>query len=620
MMKTIMTTSKTPFALMLAVVLILQSSCKKDLLERTPTGELASENFWKTDADATIALMSAYAATRAVFDRDYYFDGHGDYTRTRGTSATSGSILRGDAYQGASYAPSGYGSSFDKYFGYLYGAVNRTNYVIENITNKMLPGATGTRLATLEAIIAEARLLRGMTYFRLISMWGDVPYIGRIIYANSEVTAIERTPIKAVKDSIMADFDYAVAKLPAKASDLGRAAKPAALAFRGKLNLFWGSWKKNGWPELEGFTQDPAEAQAAFTAAAADFKSVVNDFGLTLYKNGDPGQIDALGKAAILPNYFELFTPKANGNPEMIMAFTHSGTPTNPSQGEELMRDFSGRTVEGSQVWVLPYYELADRYQLITTGDFAPKMIPLNPTTNAAARTTLNSSVNPNTYANRDYRMKSTIMWDYEMCIGLAALKSTGFSPFIYRTWAANVNIGGVNYISYNTDGALHGYVFRKFVRNYEGLGRSEGDYAYPVMRLADVFLMYAEASNEVSGPLPDAVALVNRVRARGALPALAPAKYASKSAFFDAIEQERIVELVAEGHRGFDLRRWRAIEKVWGPPGGLGVWKKDTWGADIVRYYLNTPDITYKQAYIFRIPPAERDRNPKLTQNIPWR
>ena len=74
----------------------------------------------------------------------------------------------------------------------------------------MLPGATDTRLATLESIIAEARLLRGMTYFRLISMWGDVPYIGRIIYDNSEVKDIKRMPITQVKDSILADFNYAV--------------------------------------------------------------------------------------------------------------------------------------------------------------------------------------------------------------------------------------------------------------------------------------------------------------------------------------------------------------------------------------------------------------------------
>lgn len=619
-MKSITSTIKIAAVFLLSGMLLLQTSCKKELLDQIPTGELAAENFWKTDADATIALMSAYAAARAVFDRDYYFDGHSEFTRVRGTSGTSGSILRGDAYQGANYDPSGYGSSFDKYFRYLYGSVARSNYVIENITLRMLPTATGARLATLESIIAEAKLLRGMTYFRLISMWGDVPYISKINYDNSEVTDLKRLPIQQVKDSIMEDFNYAVAKLPSIGSAVGRAGKPAALSFRGKLNLYWASWKKNGWPELEGFQANTSEANAAFTAAAADFKSVISGYGLTLYKNGDPGQIDALSKADILPNYFELFTPKANGASEMIMVFTHSGTPTNPSQGEELMRDFSGRTIEGSQCWSSPRYEIADRYQLTTTGDFAPKLVQLNPTSVLTARTTLNSAVNPNSYANRDYRMKSTIMWDYELAIGLTALKSTGYSPFIYQTWAANVTIGGVKYISYNTDGSNSGYVFRKFVRNYEGLGRSEGDYAYPVMRLADVYLMYAEALNEVSGPQADAIGFVNTVRKRGNLPALAPAKTASKQLFFDAIEQERIIELVAEGHRGFDLRRWRAIERVWGGPGGPGVWRQDTYGANQSRYFLNTVDLTYKQNYIFRIPPSERDRNPNLTQNIPWR
>jgi starch-binding outer membrane protein, SusD/RagB family len=624
-MKKVKLNSKIFLITLAAGLVVFETSCKKKLLDQTPTTELAAENFWQTEADATIALMGAYAATRGVFDRDYLLDGQGEYTRVRsGTnSTTSGVFLRGDAYNGANYDPSGYGGSFDKYYRYLYGAVDRANYVIENINNRMLPTATGTSLANLETIIGEARLLRGMAYFRLISMWGDVPYIGKVINDNSEVTNIARTPIAQVKDSIMADFTYAFNKLPAKSSALGRAAKPAALAFRGKLQLFWASWKKNGWPELEGFKQDAAEATAAYTAAAADFKHVIDDYGLTLYKNGDPGQIDALGKADILPNYFELFIPKSNGNPENIMVFTHMGTPANPSQGEELMRDFSGRTIEGSQCWVAPRYELADRYQLITTGDFAPKLIQMNPTipaTNNVARTTPNSAVNPASYANRDYRMKSTIVWDYEMQLGLTSLKSTGFAPFIYASWGIPVTINGVSYLTYNTDGTNSGYVFRKFVRNYEGLGRSEGDYAWPVMRLADVYLMYAEATNEVSGPQADAIGFVNIVRHRGNLPPLKADKTSSKQSFFDAIEQERIVELVAEGQRGFDLRRWRALERVWGPPGSAGVYREDTWGAKPSIYYQNASDRTYQQNYIFRIPPGERDRNPNLTQNIPWR
>lgn len=600
-----------------AASMLFLASCRKNLLNQEPTTELPSSAFWKSEADATTALMGAYSAVRPCFDRDYYFDGQGEYVRTRGTSATNGNLTKGDAYQGANYNPTGYGASFDKMYRYLYGAVNRCNYVIDN-TNVLIENSSPSSVAALERVVGEARLLRGMVYFRLISMWGDVPYIGHTIFSNAEVADISRTPIGQVKDSILADFTYAAEKLPDHATELGRASKPAALAFRGKLMLYWASWKKNGWPELEGFTADPNEATQAYTAAANDFRDVINNYGLDLYKGGEPGEIDDLGMANKLPNYYELFTPKANGNSEMIMVFTHGGTGT--GQGEELMRDFAGRSHEGSQCWESPRYEIADRYQSTITGDFVTPMLPMNPSTNSSARTTPNSAVNPNSYADRDYRMKASIEWDYEMSIGMSSLQSIGFVPFIYKTWAQKVNINGTVYTSYNTDGSNSGYVFRKFVRNYAGQGRSDGDFAWPVMRLADVFLMYAEASNEVSGPQADAIALVNRIRHRGNLPPLASDKTSSKDAFFNAIEQERIIELLGEGFRPFDLRRWRALERVWGPPGSPGVWRIDTWGANQQRYFQNTSELEYQQDYIFRIPPGERDRNPNLTQNIPWR
>jgi len=438
-----------------------------------------------------------------------------------------------------------------------------------------------------------------------------------VINDNSEVAMLARLPIAQVKDSILSDLAYSIEKLP-ETAPLGRVTKPAALALRGKVYLYWASWNNFGWPELEGFTPSASEATAAYTAAAADFLSVINDFGLDLYMGGAPGEIGGLGEADKLPNYYHLFTPRANGNPEMILVFPHGGTGT--GQGEELMRDFAGRSHEGSQCWVSPRYELADRYQLLSTGDFADPLIPMNPSTDAAARTTPGSAVNPESYLDRDYRMKATIQWDYEMSEGMISLKSTGLVPFLYRSWSTPITINGVDYITYNTDGTNSGYVFRKFVRNYAGQGRSDGDFAWPVIRLADVFLMYAEATNELNGPQADAIDLVNRIRARGALPPLAAEKTADKAAFFDAIEQERIIELVAEGHRGFDIRRWRALERVWGPPGNPGVWRIDTWGANMQRYYQNAADRTYEQGYIFRIPPGERDRNPNLTQNKPWR
>ncbi|WP_439559645.1 RagB/SusD family nutrient uptake outer membrane protein [Dyadobacter sp.] len=590
-------------------------SCVQDLLEQDPTTELAANAFWKTEDDATFALNGAYASVRPLFDRDYYLDGHGEYVRTRGTSATSGNLRLGDAYHDGDYNPSGYGDNFDKMYRYLYGGVNRTNYVIANVET-MLKTAKPESVGKLEAIVGEAKLLRGMVYFRLISMWGDVPYFTKIAESNADVSKLTRTPIAQVKDSIMADFTYAYEKLPAKPAGAGRAGKPAALAFRGKLQLYWACWNRFGWPELDTFKSDASLAPAAYAAAAADFNSVINDYGLALFRNGEPGDIDSLGKADKLPNYYYLFTPAANNDPEIIMGFTHGGTGT--AQGEELMRDFAGRSHEGSQLWVAPRYEIADRYQSTITGDFAPKLVPMNPT-DPTARTTPNSAVNPQSYKNRDYRMKASIMWDYELSVGMNSLKSTGWIPFVYKTWNQPITINGAKYTTYNTDGSNSGYVFRKFLRNYAGQGRSDGDYNFPVMRLADVYLMYAEATNATKGPTAEAIALVNKIRRRGNLPALTAAKTASADAFFSAIEQERIIELLGEGHRGFDIRRWRAQERVWGAPYTEGVWRIDTHGANQQRYFQNTPERTYQQNYIFRIPPGERDRNPNLTQNTPW-
>jgi hypothetical protein len=609
----------------LALCMALPVSCRKGLLDQLPTTQPSPATFWKSESDATSALMGLYAAARPCFDRDYYFDGQSEYFRCRGVSSTAGNFRLGDAYQstntGGMFGPTAYGSYFDKMYQYLYGTVDRANYVIDNVTKMQASGGAFATSTVLKTIQGECRLLRALSYFKLISMWGDVPFYTLSPTTNADVASLPRTPIKQVKDSILNDLTFAFNNLPDKAAALGRTGKVAALALRGKVQLYWGSWNKYGWPELDGFTPSGSEATAAFTAAAADLKSVANDYGVTLYLGGDPGQIDSLGRADLLPNYFNLFMPKANGNPEMLMVFTHGGTGTN--QGEELMRDFSGRSHEGSQCWVAPRYEIADRYQSLTTGDFVAPLIPMNPTvpaTGNVARTTPGSAVNPDSYRDRDYRMKSTIQWDYEVSMGSASQISTGIVPFIYQTWAGTVKINGVNYITYNTDGCNSGYVFRKFVRNYAGQGRSDGDFAWPVIRLADVYLMYAEASNEVGGPQADAIDLVNKVRHRGNLPPLGPTKTDNYQDFFNAIEQERIVELIGEGQRSFDLRRWHAIERVWGPPGSAGLWRIDTWGANQTRYFQNTSDLEYHQDYIFKIPQSERDKNPNLTQNIPWR
>jgi hypothetical protein len=602
--------------LSLTLGLALLSSCKKDLLDQKSTTGLPSAIYWQTEADATSALMGAYSSFRSVFDRDYHFEGHADLVKVYNTGAVS------PVPMGVNN-PSNYGGTALETYKALYGVVTHTNYVIENINKRMLPVAkTPEATRALESIAGEARLLRGITYLRLISLWGDVPYIGKIIYNAIEVDTLSRTPIKQVKDSILADFTYAFEKLPVKNTVVSRPSKPAALAFRGKMQLFWASWNKFGWPELEKFTPSASEADAAYKAAAADFKGVIDNYGLNLFRGGEPGQWGTMGNAEVLPNYFYMFIPNPgniNADGEMLMVLPH-GANLVPTQGDEYMRVFTGPGIGSSQNQVIPRYELGDRYQSTVTGDFLPPMTQIQPTV-AGARTAPNSAINPDTYKDRDYRMKATLLWDFEKIMGQGLIDQTSFINFQYKTTTGTVTINGITYPQFADNGTnFSGYQFRKFVRNYGGLSRSNGDYNWPMLRLADVFLMYAEASNAAYGPQADAIALVNRVRRRGNLPALSSAKTSSPAAFFDAIEQERIVELVGEGQRAFDLRRWRALERVFGPAYGDGKQFKDTHGNNWERFFQNATELIYQRCYIFQIPESERTRNGNLTQNIPWR
>ena len=255
---------------------LMFSSCVDNLLNQTPGGELASSLYWKTESDAEYAVNGVYSQARAMFNRDYVFDGNTEYLRFRGNVGTSQATGdRSIAYRSGSYnnPSSTYGSSFDNYYQYAYATVNRANYAIQNI-EKMLPDAkTEESKAKLEAFIGEARMLRGMAYFRLISMWGDVPYFDRIIESNDEVANISRTSITEIKQHIYDDFTYAWEKLPAKPVALGRFTKWGALAFRGKLQLFWACWNRTswpwdtpvspdgGWPELDTFTPNASESR-----------------------------------------------------------------------------------------------------------------------------------------------------------------------------------------------------------------------------------------------------------------------------------------------------------------------------------------------------------------------
>ncbi len=88
------------------------------------------------------------------------------------------------------------------------------------------------------------------------------------------------------------------------------------------------------------------------------------------------------------------------------------------------------------------------------------------------------------------------------------------------------------------------------------------GGTSFPVLRYADILLLYAEASNEATnGPGAEAYAALNKVRERAGLDGLSGL---TKAAFREAVLEERRRELCFEGHRWFDLVRTnRLIDAV---------------------------------------------------------
>lgn len=118
---------------------------------------------------------------------------------------------------------------------------------------------------------------------------------------------------------------------------------------------------------------------------------------------------------------------------------------------------------------------------------------------------------------------------------------------------------------------SVTGYFIRKLA-SYQTFTTDQGTfteskYFWPVMRLADLYLLYAEAKNEtLETPDAEVYEYVNRVRRRAGLPDVQeawtnystnPDKYQNKTGMRDIIHQERVIELAFESHYFYDLRRW---------------------------------------------------------------
>jgi starch-binding outer membrane protein, SusD/RagB family len=127
------------------------------------------------------------------------------------------------------------------------------------------------------------------------------------------------------------------------------------------------------------------------------------------------------------------------------------------------------------------------------------------------------------------------------------------------------------------------------------------------ILRLAEVLLIYAEATNELSGPTGDAFDKLNQVRTRAGLTALTSADISTKEAMRTEIDLQRRLELAFEGERWPDLLRYARHEQADASA------QHTVTALDIIQQKKGTPDVNY---LLLPLPQQEILTNAQLRQN----
>ena len=569
------------------------SSCKKSLLDTNPYSSVSSATMWTTDNLTDLGVTGVYQALRlgiqtgGASDRELYqMDALGFTSMGRGGNE----LMTGTA------TPSS--GRFSNTWKELYEGVHRANDAIENIA-LLSPSAPEKKAR----YIAECKFLRAYFYLRLNQLFKGVPvYLKRP--PITELTNSRESEAK-VWEVIINDLNDAINEpnLPQKyskgASQYGHVTKGAAYALRGKAYLYQKKWAE----------------------AAADF-SKVKEAGYTLFTGGYKALFKEANEQAD-EMIFSMQNIAVDGYGSTTQWYLGSrsslGSAWNSYYVSPALVDLYEKTDGSKFNWddVIPGYNAMPankREVFYLRNNLSPAEITTF--TNKGLDMSLylptgNEERIKAAYANRDSRLNATVIVPYATYLGRPQF---GSDQTYTMRWPANNEQPPILDLFSDSRNQLF-YLYRKFV--YEGsteiINRQYGAIDLPIIRYADVLLMWAEALNELQ-QTGEAINKVNEVRARagiGALNSSAATTVAGQVDLRDRIRNERRIEMAGEGVNYFDELRWGTLkEKVFTTTGGVN----QVWGGITVPYVWKGDYVT-----TWPIPQTEIEMNPNLIQNPGW-
>ncbi|MDR1098586.1 MAG: RagB/SusD family nutrient uptake outer membrane protein [Tannerella sp.] len=419
-----------------------------------------------------------------------------------------------------------------------YGPVRNINVFIEKVPDS--PIAEDVKKIRL----AEARFLRAFSYFAMVKRYGGIPLLTKAqsLDTPEEELYPARDREEVIYDFIISEIDEIANDLPEtlQTQDLGRATRYAALALKSRAALYAGSIAQFGKVQLDGIVGIPAEKanhyyQAAYEAAGR----ILNSGKFQLYR----------ADADKATNFRNIFLVKNNS--EVIFAKRHDNVNGVNEAGNGWCLDFL--QCPRPQGWNRgnydgPYLELAEEFEYIDgrPGTLDRKAIQEGLWTTGEL------------WKEKDPRFFATLYtqntpWKgskLEFYKGLLLPDGTIHTIDSYEGVLANGD--------QDVDGTCFG-VLKYLDEAHDNMAGTQSAWAtsdqdWQLFRLAEIYLNLAEAAFE-SGNTGEALDAVNKVRERAGIALL-------QTIDREKIRHERRVELAFEGHRYWDLRRWRTAVK----------------------------------------------------------
>lgn len=449
----------------------------------------------------------------------------------------------------------------------VYSNIRSCNLFFEKIDNTEF-----TDESYKQQLIGEVHFLRGYFYSLLMSQYGGVPLIDKVMNVGDNYD-IPRSTFEETVNFIVADLDAAVAndKLVDQA-DKTRATAGAVYALKSRVLLYAASelYHNTSWesgyshPELVGYTTNNRTAlyTAAKTAAAEAMK-----LGYELY-NVNPDKAK---------NFQELFLQMTSSEQIFITQYDKVNT---PYWATDWLAWVCGAPSYGG--WGLNQVtaNLADAFE------------------NSDGTTFDINAQSANPYLNRDPRLDGTILHNG--------------SPWYYNSWGylSPTTIDITQGPDYN-NGNTTGYYIKKFISTtdqentwYYG---SRQPQPYIQIRYAEVLLNYAEACLGLGDEI-SARNTMNLIRERAGMPNVPDTE--TGTALVNRYRNERRVELAWEGHRFFDVRRWMIAPEAYTDAKGVRVVDGNYTEFDFEQRAWNNSH------YFIPIPRSEMQKNSALIQN----